>query len=295
MGITHQVKFITLISGLFLISIAHAGPKDFERNMDVAPPDFIKGGTQSKPVASSPADPTETAPRQAPTEHAVDQSQLHWTYEDPAKWGDIDSTYHLCKDGKRQSPIDINDSSYANLGDIHFKYRSGPKEILNNGHTIQVNMHSGSYITVSGKRYDLLQFHFHSPSEHTINGKPAPMVMHFVHQASDDQLAVIAVLMERCKENSTIDQLWQRLPAKLGQKIKLSQRIKIHTLIPANRNYYNYSGSLTTPPCSEGVNWMVLKRSVEVSASQIEAFTSLFPKSTRPLQQRYHRPIRSRN
>ena len=286
---------MALIMGLFIITHVHAGPKDFDRNMDVAPPGFIKGGTQSKPVASSPAGPSESAPSHTSSNHAVDQSQLHWTYEDPAEWGDLDPKYHLCKDGKRQSPIDINDSTYANLGNINFKYRSGPKEILNNGHTIQVNMLNGSYITVSGKRYELLQFHFHSPSEHTINGKPAAMVMHFVHQANDGQLAVIAVLMERCKANGTIDQLWKRLPDKVGQKKKLSRRISIQSLIPGNHDYYSYSGSLTTPPCSEGVNWMVLKRPMEVSAPQIEAFTSLFPKSVRPLQERYHRPVRSRN
>ena len=294
MGLTHPVYAIAIVGGLFIASTTHAGPKDFERNMDVAPPTFIGGGGQNK----APKESRSTAATPAPAEHteqAVDQSQLHWNYDNPAEWGELDAKYKLCKDGKRQSPIDISDTTYANLDSISFNYRSGPKEIINNGHTIQVNMHSGSYITVSGKRYNLLQFHFHAPSEHTINGKPADMVAHFVHQASDGQLGVVAVLMERCKQNDLVEQLWKKLPKRNGDKNNLSKRINVKDLIPDNRDYYNYSGSLTTPPCSEGVNWMVLKRPMEISADQIKAFTDLFPKSVRPIQEKFHRPVRSKN
>ena len=294
MGRTHTIHSIAIVGGLFMASTALAGPKDFERNMDVAPPAFISGSGQNKSHNDSPDTPTSPAPDKH-NEHAVDQSNLHWNYDKPAEWGELDAQYHLCKDGKRQSPIDITDTSYANLGSISFNYRSGPKEIINNGHTIQVNMHTGSFILVSGKRYELLQFHFHAPSEHTINGKPADMVAHFVHQARDGQLGVVAVLMERCKQNSLIEQLWKKLPRRNGDKNTLSKKINVKDLIPDNRDYYNYSGSLTTPPCSEGVNWMVLKRPVEVSADQIKTFTDLFPNSVRPVQERYHRPIRSRN
>lgn len=145
-------------------------------------------------------------------------------------------------------------------------------------------MNNGSTITVDGKTYNLLQFHFHSPSEHTVDGKPADMVAHFVHQAKDGQLGVVAVSMNKGKANKTLASLWKHMPAKPGEKKKLSGKININGLMPGNKAYYNYSGSLTTPPCSEGVNWIVLKNSVEVSTDQVAALTRLFPLSVRPVQ-----------
>lgn len=267
-----------------------AGPRDFERSQDVPLPSFIATGKPpqtEQQSTSPPAKPPEAKP--------VQHHNLPWSYEDPAAWGEVSQKFHLCKDGKRQSPIDIQDSSYANLGAINFNYRSGPKEIVNNGHTIQVNMLPGSYITVSGKRYNLLQFHFHAPSEHTINGKAAAMVIHFVHQATDGELSVIALLLEKCKQNQVIGQFWRKLPIRYGEKNRLSRKIRIRSLLPQNRAYYTYPGSLTTPPCTEGVNWIVMKRPVEVSGSQIEAFTKLFPASTRPIQPAYYRVIKTKN
>jgi len=225
----------------------------------------------------------------------VDQSQLKWNYDDPSEWSEIDPAFTLCRAGKRQSPIDIKETSFANLGRIQFKYRAGAREIVNNGHTIQVNMRHGNYIKVSGKRYDLKQFHFHAPSEHTVNGKASDMVAHFVHQASDGEVAVVAMVMESCKYNPTLDKFWIRMPKKAGQKRRLSRRIKVQSLIPRKQDYYFYTGSLTTPPCTEGVKWMVLKRPVEVSADQIKQFTDLFPKSVRPVQPDYLRPVLSKN
>lgn len=111
--------------------------------------------------------------------------KAHWSYEGhagPAHWGELSHDYHMCKDGKKQSPINITNANQGASSEIKFSYRTAAKNIVNNGHTIQVNMSKGSSITVSGKKYNLLQFHFHSPSEHTINGKPADMVAHFVHQ-----------------------------------------------------------------------------------------------------------------
>jgi len=225
-------------------------------------------------------------------------NKSHWGYEGsegPDEWAGLSPDYHLCKIGTRQSPIDITQTQRANLGSINFNYKAGPKEIINNGHTIQVNMHKGSYITVSGKQYKLLQFHFHSPSEHTIDGKPADMVAHFVHQARDGELGVVGVLFKACEENNTISQLWRKLPSKAGKKNKLSRKINVLNMLPRNRGYYNYSGSLTTPPCSEGVNWMVLRNTVPVSDAQVKAFTDIFAKSVRPVQEKHHRVVKTRN
>ena len=207
--------------------------------------------------------------------------QAHWSYEGhdgPTHWSG------MCQEGKHQSPIDISNATPAKLDGIRFDYRTSPKEIVNNGHTIQVNMHEGSSIHVGGKTYKLLQFHFHSPSEHTINGKAADMVAHFVHQADDGQLGVIGATMVKGKANSTLTELWKHLPPSAGEKHALSGKLRISTLLPGNKAYYNYSGSLTTPPCSEGVNWMVLQHSIEISAEQVAAFTGIFDNSVRPVQ-----------
>jgi len=223
--------------------------------------------------------------------------KTHWGYEGhegPENWGTLSPDYHICKDGKKQSPIDIYGAKRVKLGKIKFNYKASPKNIVNNGHTIQINMNKGSTMTaVNGKIYKLLQFHFHAPSEHTIDGKAADMVAHLVHQAADGQLGVIGVLMNKGRSNHVIDQLWQSMPQSAKGKNKLSGNIKVNNLLPKNKSYYNYSGSLTTPPCSEGVYWMVLKSPIQVSAAQIKAFTTLFAKSTRPVQPMYGRLIKA--
>lgn len=275
-----MIYFVTLfITNLVVLSPAQADSNGHATNKAEARPDIIRLASADNAASAG----------------SVDHKPLHWSYDDPAEWGNLDQKYHLCKDGKRQSPIDITDTTYANLADIRFVYRSRPESIVNNGHSIQINMRHGSYIIVGGKRYDLKQFHFHAPSEHTINGKHSDMVAHFVHQAGDGRLAVIALVMTGCKYNPIIETLWRQMPKTPGHKKSLSGRINVQKLIPSRRDYYNYSGSLTTPPCTEGVNWIVMKRPVEVSKDQVKTFTELFPKSDRPIQDKYFRPVYSRN
>ncbi len=223
-------------------------------------------------------------------------SGSHWAYEGkegPSHWGNLSHSYETCKDGKKQSPIDISVTHKANLSKINFSYTAEPKEILNNGHTVQVNMKKGSTVTVDGKTYNLLQFHFHSPSEHTINGQPADMVAHFVHQAKDGQLGVVGVLFKAGKESKTLTKLWKYMPEKAGDKKALAAGITVAKLLPAKTNYYHYSGSLTTPPCSENVNWMVLQTPVQVSAAQVGAFSHVIHKNVRPVQPHNGRMIES--
>lgn len=214
--------------------------------------------------------------------------KAHWSYEGhegPAHWGDLNHDYHMCKAGKKQSPINVTAAHKADLAKIHFSYKASAKEILNNGHTIQVNMNKGSSISVAGKKYNLLQFHFHSPSEHQVNSVHADMVAHFVHQAEDGQLGVIGVLFNKGKANTTLAKLWHEMPKQHDNKHSLAAvKVNVSKLLPANKTYYNYSGSLTTPPCSEGVNWMVLQAQGAVSEEQVNAFTSIFAKSIRPIQ-----------
>lgn len=218
----------------------------------------------------------------------------HWGYtghEGPQDWGALDPDYHICQSGREQSPININRSTQSSSKPIHFWYSSEPDNIVNNGHTIQVNMEEGSRIKLNGKIYELLQFHFHSPSEHQINGKHAAMVIHFVHQAEDGQLGVIGLLLDKGPSNQIITQLWQHIPKHHGDEVPLPSMIDIKRLLPVNRAYYNYRGSLTTPPCSEGVNWVVLKGRASVSQQQISKFTRIFRKSVRPVQPIHHRTV----
>ena len=225
---------------------------------------------------------------------AADTKKAHWGYEGhegPAHWGDLAEEYVTCKTGKSQSPINITGSKPAQLADIKFSYEPSALDIVNNGHTIQVNYAAGSSLDVGGKKYKLLQFHFHSPSEHTVDGKPYDMVAHLVHQADDGQLGVIGILMKKGKANPVIDSIWSQLPKHAGDHKQADTKINVTELLPAKHTYYNYSGSLTTPPCSEGVNWMVMQTPVEVSAEQIATFTNIFSTSVRPVQALHERSI----
>lgn len=226
----------------------------------------------------------------------------HWSYEGaegPQHWGDLSHDYAACKEGKKQSPIDISSTEHSKLSRINFSYIAEPKEILNNGHTVQVNMKKGSYIMVAGKRYSLLQFHFHAPSEHTIDGKPADMVAHFVHQAKDGQLGVVGVLFKKATvnvntgANDTLARLWKYMPKKAGDKKAIAAGLTVAKLLPVKTPYYHYSGSLTTPPCSENVNWMVLQNTVPVLARQIDTFSQVIDKNVRPVQPHHGRMIKS--
>lgn len=241
----------------------------------------------------------KVAHAEKPDNHAAGGHAAHWAYDGdgaPHAWGVLKEEYGTCSEGKSQSPIDISTVTISNLSDIEFHYKSSPLELTNNGHTIQANYHSGSYITVNGKRYDLLQFHFHSPSEHTIGGKSYDMVAHLVHKAADGQLGVIGVLFKAGDKNKVIDKLWANLPTESGQTNTVkSTRINALDLLPLDLTYFNYSGSLTTPPCSEGVNWMVMATPASISAKQVKQFTDLFPLSVRPVQPLNGRVVRVSN
>ncbi|MDH5445329.1 MAG: carbonic anhydrase family protein [Gammaproteobacteria bacterium] len=231
---------------------------------------------------------------------AIDHTKTTWGYGDeigPENWGDLSPDFHLCKKGSRQSPVDITETQQVKLGKIQFKYNSRPYNIVNSGHTVQVNMLNGSSIKLDGKLYWLKQFHFHTPSEHLIDGKPADMAVHFVHKARDGKIAVVAVLMDGCFENKTIRQLWKKIPRKPGSKKKISKKsakwINVKSLIPSNRAYYQYMGSLTTPPCTEEVTWIVMRNSTPVSRDQLKVFSDLFGNNARPVQNKNYRVIRT--
>ncbi len=211
-----------------------------------------------------------------------------WSYHGntgPEHWGDLKDEYIMCKIGKNQSPVDISRIVEADLEDIKINYKPGAYSLVNNGHTIKVSYESGSYIVVDGVKFELKQFHFHAPSEHKIKGKLYPFEAHFVHADKDGNLAVIGVVFKEGKKNPVIEKLWKNLPSKVGEKVKLAHKINAYDLLPSKKKYFRYSGSLTTPPCSEGVRWLVMIKEMEMSKEQIQKFRKLMGGDTnRPVQ-----------
>jgi carbonic anhydrase len=202
--------------------------------------------------------------------------------------------FSLCGSGKEQSPIDIRGAQTTNLPAIQFDYKADSLEILNNGHTIQVNRATGSSISVEGEEYELLQFHFHSPSEDTVDGKLFPMEMHLVHKNTKGQLAVVGVFFKTGAENATLEKAWSHMPHHAGDNEK-DEAVSLNAanLLPTDRGYYSFEGSLTTPPCSEGVKWMVLKTPIEASKKQIEQFVHVVGANARPVQPLHDRKVRT--
>ncbi len=215
--------------------------------------------------------------------------QAHWGYEGengPTEWGGLSANYVLCAEGKQQSPIDIAGGNTQDLPEIAFNYEPTKLNMLNNGHTIQVNCDAGSSIEISDSVYRLLQFHFHAPSEHTINGEHSAIEMHLVHQKSDGALGVVGVMINRGQTNEQFAAIWDELPANAGEERHPENTIiQADNLLPDQRKYYTYDGSLTTPPCSEGVRWFVLQLPIEMSASQVSTFENIIKNNNRPVQQ----------
>lgn len=218
-----------------------------------------------------------------------------WDYGEalgPSHWGDLKPEFATCKTGHQQSPIDIRNPQKAQLPPIHFDYKPSPLHIIDNGHTIMVNYAPGSSISIGEKKYVLKQFHFHRPSEEQINGKPFAMVMHLVHANQEGKLAVVAVLLQQGGDNSLVGELWKHLPGEKDKEERLDNvQIDVSRILPADRGYYTFPGSLTTPPCSEDVTWLVLKNPITVSAEEIERFSHLYPDNARPTQPLYDRTV----
>ncbi|HEY4671577.1 MAG TPA: carbonic anhydrase [Gemmatimonadaceae bacterium] len=212
----------------------------------------------------------------------------HWAYEGeggPTHWGALEPSYKSCAAGKEQSPIDIRDAKAPDLPAIAFSYQPTPLKLVDNGHTIQVSYAPGSFITVGGQRYELQQFHFHHPAEEKVSGKSYPMVAHLVHKNAAGQLAVVAVLLTKGAANPLIAKLWQNLPAEQGKEVNpAGETVDATQLLPSAQGYFTFSGSLTTPPCSEGVTWFVLKTPTEVSSSEVLTFARKYPHNARPTQ-----------
>ncbi|WP_088278370.1 carbonic anhydrase [Ideonella sp. A 288] len=222
----------------------------------------------------------------------------HWSYDGdggPETWGRLKPEFAKCANGTRQSPIDIRGGITVELDPVKFEYQPIGFNVLDNGHTVQVNVGSGNAIEVMGRRYDLVQFHFHRPAEERINGRRFDMVAHLVHKDPEGRLAVVAVLLDRGTAHPLIQSVWNNLPLEKGDELPARISLDLNELLPKDRRYYTYMGSLTTPPCSEGVLWMVMQQPVTVSPEQIAVFARLYPMNARPIQSAAGRLIKQSN
>lgn len=242
--------------------------------------------------------PPAAPPATAPASHDHAHAAPHWTYEGPdgpAHWGDLDPSYQTCKLGHLQSPIDIPASKLkaSHLDPIQFDYKPSPLEIVDNGHTVMATAAPGSFIRIGSAEYELQQVHFHRPSEETVDGKHFAMVAHLVHKNKEGALAVVAVLFEEGTPNATLAALFAHLPTTPSkQESPSGVQLDAAKLLPSTTAYYTFSGSLTTPPCTEGVTWYVLRKPATASAGQLAAFAKRYPHNARPTQPLDGREIR---
>lgn len=270
------------------------------RIASAAPPGSSAPVNGDKPApAPKPKTAAKPAPAAKPAVTEPEKSGAHWGYEGadgPEHWGDLDPAYGACKTGTAQSPINIRTAKLGitDLDSFHFYYKPTPLDVTDTGHSIQVNFEPGSSTRINNTTYSLVQIHFHRPSEEQINGKSFPMVAHMVHRSEDGKLAVIAVLLTIGKANPLVDAVLANLPKEAGGEKKAEKTLIDPTvLLPPVRNYYTYQGSFTTPPCTEGVTWFVLKSPGTISAAQEQALAKRYPHNARPIQAAHERKIQS--
>jgi len=218
----------------------------------------------------------------------------HWSYngeEGPERWAGLDRDWAVCASGQQQSPIDLGGATAKDLVNPQLAYQPGDGRVVNNGHTVQVTLDSANTMTLDGGTFTLSQFHFHSPSEHTVGGSSYPAELHLVHAASDGSLAVLGVLIQVGAENPALSTIIAAMPAKADKEARLPASVDPTELLPGDRRAYRYTGSLTTPPCSEGVRWVVMSTPITASVNQISALARVLHGNSRPAQTRGSREL----
>ena len=265
---------------------------------EVKPANIVRVSTRSEAEHAPAPKARPRAVAVQPVKAADGEHAPHWSYQGelgPKAWGGIKPDFLKCANGTRQSPIDIRSGIAVDLEPIQFDYRASSFRVIDNGHTVQVNIDPGNAIVAAGKRWELVQFHFHRPGEERIDGKSFEMSLHLVHKDAEGRLAVVGLLLERGAVQPVVQTVWNNLPLEKGDEVSTRAVLDLNHLLPPDRGYYTYMGSLTTPPCSEGVLWMVMRTPVPVSPTQIDIFARLYPMNARPVQQASGRMIKQSN
>jgi carbonic anhydrase len=274
---------------------ATSGPYDLKVTAKGGPPAAAAAATAAPAAHAAHGAPARPAGKAAAkVAEAPDGHAAHWDYKGPAgpaAWGGLKPEFSLCNVGQRQSPIDIKGGLAVDLDPVRFDYQSSRFAVIDNGHTVQVNLAGGNSIDIGGKRFDLLQFHFHRPSEERIDGRQFEMSLHLVHKDDQGRLAVVALLFEKGPAHPVLQKVWNNLPLERNEENAARAPLELADLLPADRRYFTYMGSLTTPPCSEGVQWIVMRQPVTLTPEQIDIFARIYPMNARPIQQMAGRRI----
>ncbi len=290
-------KRLTLVVNGKSITVAPGSP------LPIAPSVLPAAKPKAVPIAAPPKLPKRsniTPVRSPPSTKAVSSAvEKHWTYDGetgPLAWGELKPEFKLCGSGQRQSPINIDEPNTLQgpAEPLQFKYQPSTGSVVHNGHTLQVDVVGDNELTVRDSTFKLVQFHFHTPSEMRINDRSAAMVAHLVHKNDKGELAVVAVMLDPGVANSVINTVWTYMPLDANDRVRLpAGAIDLSSLLPKDQRYYQFIGSLTTPPCTEGVLWLVLKQATPISPEQLKLFTQLFPHNARPVQALNGRPVRN--
>jgi carbonic anhydrase len=250
-----------------------------------APPSARIVAPAARPAAPPPPTPAPATPITLAAE---------WAYQGdgaPAAWSRLKPEYKLCGNGQRQSPIDIRGGLAVDLEPVVFAWGDSRFGVIDSGRTVQANFAPGSHVEIGGRRFELLHLHFNRPSEHRIDGRQFEMSAHLVHRDAQGNLAIVALLFDRGPANAVVQTVWNNLPLEQGQEVPARAALPLQDLLPDDRRYFTYMGSLTTPPCTEGVRWVVMRQPVTLSAEQIELFARIYPMNARPVQQMAGRRI----
>jgi len=229
--------------------------------------------------------PAEGEGESAGEEPAAEGDPLHWSYSEAAEWGDLAAEYATCGTGTHQSPIDLGAATAEDIPNTLLNYSPVPATIVVNAHTVEISAPGAGKIVLDDQLYDFVQFHVHAPSEHTIEGERYPLEIHFVHKNADGNLAVVGILVTEGEPWPAYDDIIVSIPLEEEKPADVVGQVDLNTLLPDLQAAYRYSGSLTTPPCTEGVNWVVLQGTIHMSAEQIAKFTAALPEpNARPQQ-----------
>lgn len=278
------------------VSSADANPVAVVKTPAVgAPP--VRHAAVAPPVRHATASGREAFAIAGP-KRSVAAQPIDWSYGGnggPDVWSKVEPGFSACRTGRRQSPIDIKGGIRVDLEPVHFDYRPGGFSVLDTGHTVQVNPAKGNAIEVLGRRYELVEFHFHRPSETFVDGKRFDMEVQFTHKDAQGRLAVVAVLLDQGAAQPVVQTVWNNLPLEAHDDLPARATLDPAELLPAERGYFTYLGSLTAPPCTEDVLWMVIKQPVSVSQEQIAIFEHLYPMNARPVQPAGGRLVKGSN